>query len=965
MANVTGTDLGDVIGVGFASGGVDPETGATNQDDNIAALAGADFVDSGGGADDVSGGEGNDTLRTGDGADFVSGGLGSDTIDAGAGADTIFSENDSDDDTVTGGAGSDTFIFAGNHADDTITDFEDGVDLIDLTNYEVTDISDLTIRQDGPNTVIEDYNIQSSIALENFQSSNLSNDDFIFRLISGTEGDDTITAEIISDGVTGGKPSDEADRIEALGGNDFVSGAGGEDDVDAGAGNDTIFSGNDSDDDRLTGGAGNDVFVFAGVNADDTITDFEDGVDRIDLRNYDVNDISDLTIRQDGANTVIEGYSGLSSITLENFERTNLSDDDFVFSTITGTEGADIISDDIVSEGVTGGRPTAGDDNIEALGGDDFVNGGVGEDRIDAGDGEDTLFSGNDSNDDLLTGGAGADVFAFSGPNGNDTITDFTDASDTIDLSNYAAGDIEDLDITQDGDNTVISGYSEDGNSITLENFDSDNLSNEDFDFGGIVGTEIADIISVGFVSDGVTGGQPSDEADTINALGGNDSVNSGGGDDRVRAGNGADTVAAGDGADFVDGGNGADVIDAGAGADTILSGADDADDTLTGGGDSDVFTFVGLHGDDTITDFEDGLDLIDFRDYEVNDISDFDIRDDDGDTVIADYDGLSTVRLENFDSANVDDDDFIFRTITGTENADTITPDDTSEGVNGLPPSDRNDTINALGGADTVDGGGGRDEVDAGAGDDTVLSGDDSDNDTLKGGPGADVFTFEGNNGDDTITDFEDGVDLIDFQAYEVGDIEDFDIRPDGDHTVIADYDGLSTVTLENFDPANLSNDDFIFQVITGTGNADTILPGFVSEGVTGGEPSEANDTIEALGGNDIVDGGDGQDRVDAGAGVDTIVSGADNNEDTLTGGGDADVFVFVGENGEDTITDFTDGSDLIDMRNYGVDDIDDLNVQDVDGDTHISGYSGLNDEITLEDFDVANLDNDDFLFG
>ena len=45
---------------------------------------------------------------------------------------------------------------------------------------------------------------------------------------------------------------------------------------------------------------------------------------------------------------------------------------------------------------------------------------------------------------------------------------------------------------------------------------------------------------------------------------------------------------------------------------------------------------------------------------------------------------------------------------IFGTENADTITPLEVSEGVTGGKPSDNDDTINALGGRDTVDAGGG-----------------------------------------------------------------------------------------------------------------------------------------------------------------------------------------------------------------------------------------------------------------
>ena len=73
-------------------------------------------------------------------------------------------------------------------------------------------------------------------------------------------------------------------------GNDFLRGGAGNDTIDGGAGDDVIRGGAGAD--LLTGGAGNDVFVFAhgpnGLPEDyfvhDTITDFQPGQDKIDLR---------------------------------------------------------------------------------------------------------------------------------------------------------------------------------------------------------------------------------------------------------------------------------------------------------------------------------------------------------------------------------------------------------------------------------------------------------------------------------------------------------------------------------------------------------------------------------------------------------------------------------------------------------------------------------------------------------
>jgi Ca2+-binding RTX toxin-like protein len=83
----------------------------------------ANSIHGGAGGDTLNGMDGNDTLRGNDGADTLSGGLGRDIL--------------------FGGAGADTFVFrsaaeAGNGAlRDQIKDFEDGADLIDLSEFGV------------------------------------------------------------------------------------------------------------------------------------------------------------------------------------------------------------------------------------------------------------------------------------------------------------------------------------------------------------------------------------------------------------------------------------------------------------------------------------------------------------------------------------------------------------------------------------------------------------------------------------------------------------------------------------------------------------------------------------------------------------------------------------------------------------------------------------------------------------
>jgi len=102
-------------------------------------------------------------------------------------------------------------------------------------------------------------------------------------LLKGRLGDDEISGGHGADLIRGGQGED---RLLGDGGKDGVFGGRGDDDLDGGNGDDKLGGGRD--DDELTGGLGQDVFVFKLKAGDDRITDFEDGIDRIDLTAYKV-----------------------------------------------------------------------------------------------------------------------------------------------------------------------------------------------------------------------------------------------------------------------------------------------------------------------------------------------------------------------------------------------------------------------------------------------------------------------------------------------------------------------------------------------------------------------------------------------------------------------------------------------------------------------------------------------------
>jgi Ca2+-binding RTX toxin-like protein len=120
-------------------------------------------------------------------------------------------------------------------------------------------------------------------------------------------------------------------------GNDEIHGGGGSDTIDGGEEGDTIHGG--AGNDILTGGADFDTFVFD-HNDDgeaDVITDFVAGTDKIDLRNTEIDNWSDLNNGWDGdymeqvGGDVVIYTSDEDMVTLLNVQLSSLTQNDFIF----------------------------------------------------------------------------------------------------------------------------------------------------------------------------------------------------------------------------------------------------------------------------------------------------------------------------------------------------------------------------------------------------------------------------------------------------------------------------------------------------------------------------------------------------------------------------------------------------------------------------------------------------------
>lgn len=198
------------------------------------------------------------------------------------------------------------------------------------------DDSDLTTLEDGSLAVIwsgssagSDTDVYAEIFGPQWFGTNAKDkftgfaSDELFETFGGK---DTIKANKGNDTVKAGK------------GNDSVSGQKGKDVLEGGKGNDTLNGGDGKDklkggpgDDVLTGGAGQDKFIFKKTSeGNDTITDFEQGVDDVDLKKFNIG-FDDLALsKTDGGTSTVVKYADLS-IVLEGVVKADVTADDFLF----------------------------------------------------------------------------------------------------------------------------------------------------------------------------------------------------------------------------------------------------------------------------------------------------------------------------------------------------------------------------------------------------------------------------------------------------------------------------------------------------------------------------------------------------------------------------------------------------------------------------------------------------------
>jgi Ca2+-binding RTX toxin-like protein len=144
--------------------------------------------------------------------------------------------------------------------------------------------------------------------------------------IEGTSGNDRLTGTVGEDEIRGGRGND---TINGGGGDDRLLGEKGDDVLNGGAGNDRLKGSYGND--LLTGGSGGDRFVFDLQGGVDTITDYQDGVDKLDFTNFGLASDAAVLARaaQVGSNVVFTMAGGEQMI-LQNVQLSTLDGGDIL-----------------------------------------------------------------------------------------------------------------------------------------------------------------------------------------------------------------------------------------------------------------------------------------------------------------------------------------------------------------------------------------------------------------------------------------------------------------------------------------------------------------------------------------------------------------------------------------------------------------------------------------------------------
>ncbi|WP_370302351.1 hypothetical protein [Pseudooceanicola sp.] len=709
--------------------------------------------------EDVRGTDYDDILTGNAAANRLHGGKGDDLLDGGKTRDNDELNGDQGDDTIIGriGAGRDTI------------DGGEGSDILDYSGEKRAVLASLE-HGDGDDTV---ENVEWLLGTS-FNDTLLGNDEA--NVLVGGKGRDRVFtgggADLIIytsgiDTVSGGEDSDTVDfgafraAVDVdLGNATHAATTGGKKSFDQGTQRklmrlpelDVENAIGSRFDDRLTGNEG--ANILAGGKGDDLV--IAKGGD--DILTYD-----------DGRDTW-NGGGGSDTGVFAKFDKAikvNLSKDTAQTAggkTLANLSNIENIVGTLKNDVLTGDDK---DNTLEGLSGDDQLFGKDGDDRLAGSLGDDILDGGTGA--DVLEGGEGMDTASYTGSNSAVTVDlalgtgEGGEAEgDSYDSIEYVTGSDHDDTLRGDGLGNLLDGGKGDdrlvgaGGDDTLEGgAGADTLRGGDgTDLASYAGAKEKVTVNLADASAN-TGDAKGDTFDGIEGAMGSSQ------NDRLIGDREANIFHGGAGNDSIKGGGGNDILFGGAGQDDIDGGS--GADELRGGA-----------GNDT---------------YRVDDARDQVFEDQGGgtDLVLATSDFNLGVHVENL-------------TLEGTAEFGTG-----NNSANQIVGSDADNVLLGLAGNDRMNGGKGADFLAGGAG-----------NDVLTGGADRDAFAFAETFGQDRITDFDAGVDVLrlfassgearTFKAFKRAseDTRDgmlYDRGGDGENTILLQDVSLADLTKADLD--------------------------------------------------------------------------------------------------------------------------------------------------------------------
>jgi Ca2+-binding RTX toxin-like protein len=551
---------------------------------------------------------------------------------------------------------------------------------------------------------------------------------------------------------------------------------------------------------------------------------------------------------------------------------------------IHGTSNNDTISPGFVSQGVSGGQPTALSD---------FIFGWAGDDTLSGGDGNDTLWGGRGT--DTYRGGLGEyDSIAFDDttwPRG--VVVNLTTGLVIDGDGNRESIPDDDVEMVQGSrldDDLTGRAQIVDSESILIGLAGNDTFKAPIVDSrihvsyildprGVLVNLSRAEILLEGTIigsnkaRDGFFGTDTlvniqhvagSDYTDFIIGSSRDDLLMGLRGSDNLDGSHGNDTIIGGDERGRNDGD---DALKGGEGDDRIYAGGNN--DVVSGGGDADEL--YGEEGNDVVLS---GADDASFQ--ELRELLEQWLNSSTAETRAA----AATAAIALSDTTDQDDD-----ILNGGAADDLLVG---GAGDDDLYGDDGDDVLLGMGGDDAwLTGGTGNDDVDAGEGNDSISGGDDDD--ALKAGEGDDKIYAGGHNdilsggrGKDELHG-EEGNDVVLSGAEDASFQELRELLEQWLNSSTAETRAAAATAAIALSDTTDQDDD----ILSG-GAADDLLVGGAGDDDLYGD--DGDDFIAGESGDGVLAGGSGNDSIAGGAGEDELYGGDD--DDILVGFGDVSEF-------------------------------------------------------------------------